>query len=91
MYSNVLRLYFNQMNGALNPLSAATLTANKSSTGTHPITIYTVSKLPSASTSGVGVRSFVSDATSTTFASIVVGGGSNPVPIYSDGTNWRIG
>ena len=38
-----------------------------------------------------GARSMVSDATTTNFASIVVGGGSNTVPVYSDGTNWRIG
>jgi hypothetical protein len=36
-------------------------------------------------------RCMVSDATVTTFASIVAGGGANRVPVYSDGTNWRIG
>ena len=91
MYSNVLRLYFNQLNNALNPLSAATLKANSNSVGSQTVTIYTVSKLPSAASTGAGVRTFVSDATATTFASIVAGGGSNAVPIYSDGTNWRIG
>jgi len=50
-----------------------------------------VATLPSAVTSGVGARSFVSDANATTFASIVAGGGANKVPVYSDGTNWRIG
>ena len=49
----------------------------------------TVAQLGSAS--AVGSRSFVTDATATTFASIVVGGGSNKVPVYADGTNWRIG
>ncbi|WP_373092856.1 hypothetical protein, partial [Zhongshania sp.] len=54
---------------------------------THPVT---VGNLPSAS--GIaGTRAFVTDATTTTFASIVAGGGSNGVPVYSDGTNWRIG
>lgn len=38
-----------------------------------------------------GIRRFVTDATATTFASIVAGGGANNVPVYSDGTNWRIG
>jgi len=51
----------------------------------------TVSGLPSASTVGAGARSFVTDANATTFASVVAGGGSNGVPVYSDGTNWRIG
>ena len=55
-----------------------------------PFTV-TVSGLPSASTVGAGSRSFVTDATATTFASIVAGSGSNGVPVYSDGTNWRIG
>ena len=51
----------------------------------------TVGSLPSAAAAGAGARSFVTDATVTTFASTVAGGGSNAVPVYSDGTNWRIG
>lgn len=51
----------------------------------------TVANLPSASTSGAGAKQFVTDATVTTFASIVAGTGGNAVPVYSDGTNWRIG
>ena len=38
-----------------------------------------------------GQRHFVTDATATTFGSIVAGGGANKVPVYNDGTNWRIG
>ena len=38
-----------------------------------------------------GQRRFVDDATVTTFASIVAGGGANQVPVYSDGVDWRIG
>ncbi len=37
------------------------------------------------------VRSFVTDANATTFNSVVAGGGSNAVPVFSDGTAWRIG
>lgn len=51
----------------------------------------TVASLPAANTVGAGARSFVTDANATTYASIVAGGGSNAVPVYSDGTNWRIG
>jgi hypothetical protein len=51
----------------------------------------TVSGLPTAATAGIGARCFVTDATVTTFASVVVGGGTNKVPVYSDGTNWLIG
>lgn len=55
---------------------------------THAVTVAT---LPLAATAGAGTRAFVTDANATTFASIVVGGGANGVPVYSDGTNWRIG
>ncbi len=40
---------------------------------------------------GVGTRSFVTDATSTTFLSTVAGGGSNRVPVVFDGQEWVIG
>lgn len=53
------------------------------------LTPTTVASLPTAGT--VGRRSFVTDATATTFASTVVGGGSNKVPVYDNGTNWCIG
>jgi hypothetical protein len=54
-------------------------------------TTFTVATLPSAVTMGAGARAFVTDATVTTFASTVAGGGANGVPVYSDGTNWKIG
>ena len=50
--------------------------------------------LPSASTIGTGAREFITDGNLTAagnFGEIVSGGGSNRVPVYSDGTNWRIG
>lgn len=55
---------------------------------------YTVAGLTAvltAAAAGAGARSFVTDATATTFASIVAGGGANGVPVYSDGTDWRVG
>jgi hypothetical protein len=52
---------------------------------------FTVANLPAASTAGAGARAFVTDANATTFASVVAGSGANGVPVYSDGTNWRIG
>jgi hypothetical protein len=51
----------------------------------------TVANLPAASASNKGARRFVSDATVTTFWSVVAGSGGNTVPVTSDGTNWRIG
>jgi len=80
--ANVLRLYFNQTNDVLNTLVAAFITNTS---------ITTVAKLPTASMANAGSRTFVSDATVTTFGTTVVGGGSNTVPIYSTGTSWNIG
>lgn len=51
---------------------------------------YVVASLPAAASYQYS-RVFVSDATATTFNSIVAGGGANKVPVWSDGTNWRIG
>jgi hypothetical protein len=52
---------------------------------------YIVSALPSAATAGKGTRAFVTDATSPTFGSTVVGSGAVAVPVYCDGTNWKVG
>jgi hypothetical protein len=54
-------------------------------------TLLTVAQLPSAAQEGVGARRFVSDATSTTFWSVVAGGGTDKVCVRSDGTDWRVG
>jgi hypothetical protein len=48
-----------------------------------------VAGLPPAGS--IGRRRFVIDATVTTFASVVAGGGGNVVPVYDDGITWRIG
>ncbi len=50
-----------------------------------------VASLPSAATAGAGARAMVTDATASTFASTVAGGGAITVPVYSDGTNWKVG
>lgn len=51
--------------------------------------IVTVAALGSASPSGQ--RKIVNNANSTTLGAVAVGGGANTVPVFSDGTNWRIG
>ena len=51
----------------------------------------TVQNLPDPGDAGAGARAMVSDATATTFNSVVAGTGSNIVPVFSDGTDWRIG
>jgi hypothetical protein len=51
----------------------------------------TVADLPSASVAGIGGRAFVTDSSVSTFGTTVAGGGSTKVPVYSDGTNWKVG
>ena len=81
--NNVLRLYFNRLDNLLAQLVVS---------GIIPATTnYTVATLPSAITSGVGARSFVTDASGPTFGATVAGGGAVKVPVYSDGTNWKVG
>jgi len=80
--TNVLRLFFAQLNSVL------TILTNSYITNT---TIYTVATLPTASTANAGTRTFVSDSTTTTFGATVTGGGSNTVPVYSNGTSWKVG
>lgn len=81
--NNVLRLYFNRIDTTFNQLSVSDVMP--------PLTNYTAAALPSAATSGVGARSFVTDATAPTFGATVAGGGTVATPVYSDGTNWKVG
>jgi len=80
---NVLRLYFNRIDALNTQLMASGVVP--------PLTNYTVATLPSAVTSGKGARSFVTDALGPTFGATVVTGGAVAVPVYSDGTNWKVG
>ena len=80
---NVLRLYFNRVDAILNQLKTDEIIP--------ALTNYTVATLPSAVTSGKGARSFVTDALSPTFGSTVAAGGAVATPVYSDGTNWKVG
>ena len=50
-----------------------------------------VASLPAAGTAGAGARAFVSDANDTAFNAVVAGAGANNLPVFSDGTDWRIG
>lgn len=50
-----------------------------------------VSALPTPSNALKNVRALVTDATATTFLSTVAGSGGNTVPVFCDGTNWKIG
>ena len=80
---NILRLYFNRLDS---------LTTQFMTSGVvPPLVNYTVATLPSAVTSGKGARSFVTDALGPTFGATVAAGGAVAVPVYSDGTNWKVG
>jgi hypothetical protein len=79
--TNVLRLYFNQSNSVLEALVSETPANNG----------FIVANLATPADAGVGARSFVTDSSVSTFGSVVTGGGANKVPIYSDGTDWRVG
>lgn len=55
---------------------------------------YTVAGLPTPQSWLTGGRAFVTDSNATMTAGIgatVAGGGSNKVPVYCDGSNWKIG
>lgn len=73
--------------GAATGTSVATSSWQK----TTPVTVAT---LVAAATAGAGARHAVTDANATLTAGIgavVAGGGANTVPVFCDGTNWRIG
>jgi len=87
----------NVINIASNGISSGSQTITIGSTvGTSTITInglfkqntYTVATLPTGS---AGSRSFVTNALTPTFGAAVVGGGSVGVPVYHDGTSWKVG
>jgi len=75
--NNILRLYFNQLDKLVSQLSLGST--------------YIVAKLPSAVTVGAGARAFVTDSSVSTFGTNIAGGGAINVPVYSDGTNWKVG
>jgi hypothetical protein len=76
-YNNILRQYFNTVDNFISQFALGS--------------VYVVASLPTAATAGVGARAFVTDSSVSTFGTTVVGGGSTKVPIYSDGTNWKVG
>jgi len=77
----------NNANGSLN-------LTNLTASGTVRLGTYTVATLPSAA-SNTRARAFVTDSNlafnSTNLGSTVTAGGSNLVPVFSNGTNWVIG
>ncbi len=64
---------------------------NITTTGVVKTTATTYSSLPIPAIAGAGARSFITDANTTTFLATVTGGGSNAVPVVSNGTFWIVG
>lgn len=62
---------------------------NLTASGLTTLGTYTVATLPSAS-ANAGAFAQVTDSNSTTNGNTVAGGGSNRVPVFSNGTNWII-
>jgi len=81
--------------GSVNSVTMTSPTLTTPVINTHvKITALLVAGLTAPATAGAGSRATVSDATQTLTAGIgavVAGGGANIVPVFSDGTNWRIG
>ena len=70
------------------------ITDGSAGTGYLKLIPTTVGALTAAATVGAGTKAFVTDATNTLAShhgDVVAGGGSNFTPVYSDGTDWRIG
>ena len=47
--------------------------------------------MDAAATAGAGSKYFVTDSNTDAFYSTFAGGGAFGVPVFSDGTNWRVG
>lgn len=84
--SNTPDIYFQSGTNKILQFTGSTQLATFSSA--VKLGVFTVGTLP---TGANGCTAFVTDANATTFASAVAAGGSNKVPVYADGTTWRIG
>ena len=76
--------------------SAGVVKVTDGSTGTGYLKLIptTVGALTAAATVGAGTKAFVTDSANTLSShhgQTVAGGGSNFVPVFSDGTNWIVG
>lgn len=84
--NSILRLFFNLLVNSIN--------AEQYEDGLYEDTVYTVTKLLSLKNVDINTRTFVTDANTTVFYTQItsaIGGGTNGVPAFYDGTYWRIG
>lgn len=87
--SNIAGSYISNCPGLLN--ANVSVVQSKTQVDFAGLT-YTVATLPAPA--GLRMRAFVSDATVTAsgnFGALPTGGGTNTVPVFFDGSNWRIG
>ena len=82
----VIEIYFNQLDSQT-PNQAQSYAANYF----YSLKSSTVANLPPAA-DYKGARTFITDSdASHGFGNVVTGGGSQFIPVYSDGVNWRNG
>jgi len=89
--SNNILLGYQSAPSAITVSNEITIGNSSNTVIRYPHNYSTVASLPSATTVGRGSRTFVTDALSPTFQSTVTGGGAVFTPVYSDGTNWKVG
>lgn len=75
--TNILRQYFNTVDSFVSNFALGG--------------VYAFANLPDPVDAGMGARAFVTDAAVATFNTTVTGGGTNKVPVFSNGTVWKVG
>jgi hypothetical protein len=83
--SNANIVMYNQTSGEVTYNTLTNYTGYVSTIST------TVNALVAANSVNSGTRAYVTDGNTTTFYSVIGSGGSNGVPVFSDGTDWRVG
>ena len=88
--------FYNTLSGANSQSLGMVLDSTQKLSVSGPVKTVatTIALLGSAATAGVGARAFATDGNlvaAGNFGAVVGGSGANAVPVYSDGTDWRIG
>lgn len=89
--ANTQIIFNNVGNTTGSPNLTFNTTTNTITTTVVKTTPVTVANLPLAATVGAGARAYVTNANTVTFLAVVGAGGSNSVPVVSNGTNWVVG
>lgn len=89
MFTNIVNVASHT--GAVVSVSGNVTGGNISTAGLVKTGSFVTGTIPAAAGAGAGARAFVTDADSVTFGNLYVGGSSNAMPVWSNGTNWYIG